>query len=66
MIYIYIYILYLRLHPISHVAANQYKFPATINGGETSNLELARDVGASEAGHLKREMAWQWIYPLVI
>jgi hypothetical protein len=41
-------------------------FPATINGGEKTNLELARDVGASEAGHLKREMAWQWIYPLVM
>jgi hypothetical protein len=41
-------------------------FPATINGGEKTNLELARDVGAAEAGHLKREMAWQWIYPLVM
>ena len=50
-IYIYILIMYLRLHPISHVAAFQHV--STPSGG---NLELARDVGASEAGHLKREI----------
>ena len=59
--YIYIYTYYISGY-IPYLTLQRFNtFPATINGGEKTNLELARDVGASEAGHLKREMAWQWI-----